>query len=361
MSFRKSRVCILTLLITLCIVLTGCKSYESFDQTTDIGSDSSTVKITEGGKITQKQTEPEEEVGYVFDIADIKPYSGKPYIVVNNNQPEFKSTELKKKAYEFYSELDSLGRCGYAMACVCTDTMPELGAERTSITNIKPTGWINNSYDSSIVPGKYIYNRCHLIGWQLTDENSNRKNLITGTRYLNTEGMLPFENMIADYVRETDNHVMYRVTPIFEGNNLVASGVHMEGYSVEDKGAGICFNVYAYNVQPGIEIDYATGENKLDDSHIPPQTEPPETDQDQPQTPEQDQNQDQVQDPEQDTDQEQGDSEFVYILNTNRKKIHYPHCSSIATMSEKNKQGYNGTVEELLSQGYTTCGICKPE
>ncbi len=195
----------------------------------------------------------------VISLDDIPEYSGAAYIAINNNVPFFTESEIICEPYEYYSELDSLGRCGVTMACVCIETMPT--EERGEIGSVKPTGWHTVKYD--IVSGKYLYNRCHLIGFQLTGENANPKNLITGTRYLNIDGNLVFENMVADYVKETNNHVMYRVTPIFEGNNLVASGVLMEGWSVEDDGDGICFNVYCYNVQPGIIIDYATGESCL--------------------------------------------------------------------------------------------------
>ena len=203
----------------------------------------------------------DEEQNYEIDLQDIPEYSGTPYAVLNQNKPAFTKEEITNESYEFYEELDLLGRCGVTEACIGRDIMPT--EERGAIGMVKPSGWKLKKYD--IVDGKYIYNRCHLIGFQLTGENANVKNLITGTRYLNVEGMLPFENQVADYVKKTGNHVMYRVTPIFEGNNLVASGVQMEAYSVEDRGIGICFNVYIYNVQPGIEIDYATGDNWLAD------------------------------------------------------------------------------------------------
>lgn len=197
-----------------------------------------------------------------FSTSDVPAYSGKAYTSVNGNVPYFSAAELATQSFETYSDLDSLGRCGVTYACIGKDLMPT--EERGSIGMVKPTGWHTVRYDD-LVDGKYLYNRCHLIGYQLTGENANTKNLITGTRYLNIEGMLPFENMVADYIQETNNHVLYRVTPIFEGNNLLANGVLMEGYSVEDKGAGVSYCVFAYNVQPGIEIDYATGESKLAD------------------------------------------------------------------------------------------------
>lgn len=190
-------------------------------------------------------------------LADIPAYSGSPYIAINDNIPQFLEKDLTTSSYEYYSELDNLGRCGVVYACIGIDLMPK--EERGSIGSVKPTGWHTVKYD--VVDGKYLYNRCHLIGYQLSGENANTRNLITGTRYMNVEGMLPFENMVADYVEETKNHVMYRVTPIFEGNNLLASGVQIEAQSVEDHGEGICFNVYCYNVQPKVTIDYETGES----------------------------------------------------------------------------------------------------
>lgn len=192
-------------------------------------------------------------------LEDIPTYSGEPYVVINNNEPSFTAEEMTTDSYEYYSDLDDEERCGVVMASIGEDLMPT--EERGSIGQVKPTGWQTVKYDN--VDGKYLYNRCHLIGFQLTGENANEQNLITGTRYMNVEGMLPFENMVADYVKETGNHVVYRVTPIFEGDNLVASGVQMEAKSVEDGGEGICFNVYVYNIQPGIEIDYATGDSQL--------------------------------------------------------------------------------------------------
>ena len=195
-----------------------------------------------------------------FDLATIPDYTDQPYVVLNDNKPDFEESDLTTESFEKYSDLDSLGRCGYAFANLSTDTMPKADEERESISNVEPSGWINKKYE--IVDGGYLYNRCHLIGYQLCAENANEKNLITGTRYMNTEGMLSFENQVADYIKETDNHVLYRVTPIYDGNNLVASGVQIEAQSVEDNGKGICFNVYCYNVQPGIDIDYSTGESK---------------------------------------------------------------------------------------------------
>jgi len=252
-------------------------------------------------------------------VSAVPPFSGEPYVVLADNVPGFTKEELTSKSYETYSPLDRLGRCGVAQACVGTDLMPT--EERGSIGSVKPTGWQTVKYDC--VDGKYLYNRCHLIGYQLSGENANKENLITGTRYMNVDGMLPFENMVADYVKETGNHVLYRVTPIYDGDNLVAGGVQMEALSVEDGGEGICFNVYVYNCQPGVSIDYATGESQLDENAI-------------------------------------SDVEASYILNRNSKKFHLPSCSGASSISEANRQEYTGSRDELLVRGYEPCGSCKP-
>ena len=201
---------------------------------------------------------PEYSGAEAESVEEIPPFSGDAYVAVNGNVPFFRPEEITDESYEEYAELDSLGRCGVTMACIGIDIMPT--EDRGDIGSVKPTGWQSVKYDC--VDGKYLYNRCHLIGFQLAGENANKRNLITGTRYLNIEGMLPFENLVADYVQETKNHVLYRVTPLFDGDDLVAHGVLMEGWSVEDEGEGVCFCVYAYNVQPGIVIDYTTGESR---------------------------------------------------------------------------------------------------
>ncbi len=246
----------------------------------------------------------------------IPAYDGTAYVVLENNSPAFTEEELSVYAYENYSSLDYLGRCGTAVACLGRELMPT--AERESIGAVKPSGWQTIKFD--FVDGKYLYNRCHLIGFQLAGENANERNLITGTRYMNTEGMLPFENMVADYIKETDNHVMYRVTPIYDGNNPVASGVTMEAYSVEDNGEGVCFFVYCYNVQPGVTIDYTTGNAVA--APLP--------------------------------EGEQG----AYILNVNSKKIHKADCDAAHNIGDKNRQEYEGSLEILLLQGYETAGCC---
>ena len=200
----------------------------------------------------------------ISNTTDIPDYSGQDYIILNNNVPNFSKADLTTTSFEKYSPLDSLGRCGVAYANVGKDIMPT--EKRESISSVKPSGWQSIKYD--IVEGKYLYNRSHLIGYQLTAENANDRNLITGTRYFNATLMLPYENMVADYVKETNNHVLYRVTPVFDGNNLVAKGVQMEAKSVEDDGEGIQFNVFVYNVQPGITIDYATGNSALSGEEV---------------------------------------------------------------------------------------------
>ncbi len=256
----------------------------------------------------------------VSTASHIPGYAGEPYIVLADNKPDFGPEDLTTNSYESYSPLDSLGRCGTAIASVGVDLMPT--EERGAIGSVKPSGWQSVKYDC--VDGKYLYNRCHLIGYQLSGENANKENLITGTRYLNVEGMLPFENMVADYVKETENHVLYRVTPVFNGEDLVAKGVKMEAMSVEDNGEGICFNVYCYNVQPGVSIDYATGESSLEGAAA------------------------------------SGGETVGYVLNTSSKRFHLPECSNAAAVSGANRQEYAGTREELISQGYSPCGQCKP-
>lgn len=273
-------------------------------------------------------------------IAEVPEYDGVPYVEINDNEPEFTEAELTTESYEEYSELDPLGRCGTAEACIGEDLMPD--GEREDISEVEPTGWENREYD--IVDGGYVYNRCHLIGFQLSGENANEENLITGTRYMNTEGMLPFENMVAEYVQETDNHVMYRVTPVFEGDDLVASGVQMEAESVEDGGAGICFNIYVYNVQPEIIIDYSTGANWADTDSGNEKTADISA----------------ADDSDAENGEDQEPKEQTYILNKNTKKFHKPECSSVDDIKAENKSGFTGTREELIEDGFDPCGKCRP-
>lgn len=271
--------------------------------------------------------------GRSYLLDEVPDFDGKTaYVTINEGKPFFTEEEITDVSFESYSELDSLGRCGPATACVGKDIMPT--EERGSIGQVKPSGWHTVKYD--VVDGKYLYNRCHLIGYQLTGENANKKNLITGTRFLNIEGMLDFENMIADYVKETGNHVMYRVTPIFKDSNLVAHGVLLEAYSVEDSGAGVEFCVYSYNAQPKITIDYLTGKSALNG-------EDPSDSDDENALPD-----------------DNSENETVYMLNTNSKKFHSEDCSYADSIAEKNKKTYYGTREELIEDGYTPCGTCKP-
>lgn len=246
-------------------------------------------------------------------------YSGELYVPVNDNQPEFSQEDLRSEPYEYYSDLDALGRCGYAMACLSRELMPT--EERTGISHIKPSGWQSKQYE--FIDGKYLYNRSHLIGFQLAGENDNEKNLITGTRYFNATGMLAFENMVADYIKETGNRVLYRVTPEYDGDGLVATGVRMEAKSVEDNGDGICFHVMVFNIQPGVEIDYVTGESTVDEAYFSKDAQD-------------------------------------YVLNTNSKRFHKPTCADANSMKATNRQEVTTARELLVAQGYKPCGSCEP-
>lgn len=281
------------------------------------------------------------EIYAAADLEEIPSYTGEPYAVVNDNIPEFAEEDFEKKSFEIYSEFDELGRCGAAYANIGPDLMPR--KERGKIGQVRPSGWQTVKYDC--VDGKYLYNRCHLIGYQLTAENANKKNLITGTRYMNVEGMLPFENMTADYIHETGNHVLYRATPLYRDDDLVASGVQMEAKSVEDDGEGISFNVYCYNVQPGIMIDYSTGDSWEESD--------PETEKETVLS--------EFSDGEmQEQEKVQGYYQETYIINTNSRVFHKPKCSSVKRMKEKNKMECTGTREEILDQGYSPCKNCNP-
>ena len=271
----------------------------------------------------------------VADLEGVPEFKGESFVVINDNMPEFKESDYTTESFENYSELDSLGRCGVAVANIGKDLMPV--KERESISPVKPSGWQTAKYDC--VEGKYLYNRCHLIGYQLSGENANKKNLVTGTRYMTVEGMLPFENEVADYVKETDNHVLYRVTPVYEGDNLVASGVQMEAWSVEDEGKGVCFNVYAYNNQPGVEIDYATGKSRLTGEKAPEEKTEESSDQ---------------------TSGRAAGETRQYICNTNTRKFHNPDCSSAKDTKGKNRNETKETREQLIRQGYEPCGRCHP-
>ena len=305
---RSKRSVILILALLACLWLTGCENLTALPTAN---------APTATSQPSSSPSQPTETI----TLDTLPPYDQQPYVVLQDNVPGFQESDWTTQAFETYSPLDELGRCGVAYANICRELMPS--EERGEIGQVKPSGWHTVTYD--VVDGRYLYNRCHLIGFQLAGENANKANLITGTRYLNVVGMLPFENQVADYVEKTGNHVLYRVTPIFQGNNLVASGVQMEAYSVEDQGEGVSFHVYVYNVQPGVVINYATGESWLEEQATP--------------------------------SQEVG---AQYVLNTSSKKFHLPSCSSVETIREGNRQDYQGSREALVEQGYTPCGVCHP-
>lgn len=258
----------LILVLSLVLSLAGCSGADISDSINPSHNESTTVQTDKAGGSNpsnkNNSTDKNDTLAAGTDSADwratLPEYSDSPYVIVNNNEPFFTENDMTADSFEYYGELDELGRCTVAYASVGKDLMPT--EKRGSIGSVKPTGWHTVKYD--IVDGKYLYNRCHLIGYQLTAENANKNNLITGTRYLNVDGMLLFENMVADYIKETNNHVLYRVTPIFTGDNLLADGVLMEAESVEDNGEGISYNVFCYNVQPGVKIDYVTGDSSLE-------------------------------------------------------------------------------------------------
>lgn len=340
---KRQRTILLLIVCLLLTALTACGSDAA--PTTETPP---TERITEAAAITEEalQTEapttepptteaPEPVISLpetneaVFSLGDIPEFSDTPYVELNGNYPFFVASDCTTDSFETYSALDSLERCGTAFACLGTDLMPT--EERGSIGNVKPSGWQLDKYD--FVDGKYLFNRCHLIGFQLAGENDNEMNLITGTRYMNIYGMEPFENDVASYLRRTGNHVLYRVTPEYEGGNLVASGVRMEAYSVEDDGEGICFHVFCYNSQPQVTINYADGTNCLTESLT--RSDIPET-------------------------EATASPAQNYVLNTNTMKFHYPECSSVADIKEKNRQDVVMSRDDIIAQGYSPCGRCDP-
>ena len=297
---------IISLLFAI-LMLTACSEFENIEQT-----------VSKEKETTTQYT----EIAQSESVSEVEPYTVYPYTVINNNIPEFEKTDYTK-SFEKYGELDSLGRCTSCIANIGTDLMPT--EERGAIGSVKPTGWQVAKYSN--IDGRYLYNRCHLIGYQLSAENANPNNLITGTRYLNIEGMLPFENKVATYVKATSNHVLYRVTPIFKDDELVARGVQMEAYSIEDDGEGVEFNVYCYNVQPDIEIDYKTGNSKYVGNEA-------ET-------------------------IDNGEKQ-KYIVNINTKKFHKEDCPSAKKIKSENKKAYTGYKENLVKNGYSPCSQCNP-
>ncbi len=301
-------------------------SLSSCGQTPDGSSVGNSSVVDSSSNISSPaESESDSSSKEVLTVDNVPAFKDSPYIALNNNIPNLDLPDTVE-SFEEYTPLDSLGRCGVAFACIGRDLMPT--EDRGSIGQVKPSGWHTVKYD--IVDGKYLYNRCHLIGFQLTGENANVENLITGTRYLNVDGMLPFENMVADYIKETNNHVMYRVTPIYDGDALVARGVQMEALSVEDKGDGISFNVYVYNNQPGIEINYLTGESKLIGSTDTAFSSAASSSQE----------------------------EVIYVLNINTKKIHKQSCKYAKSMSEENKSESSKPLADLIKEGYVECKVC---
>ena len=274
--------------------------------------------------------------GSALEAEEVPAYEGFATAEVDGGEPSFTQEEvgyaLSNEGFESYSRLDSLGRCGAATACVGPETMPAAGEERSSISEVRPSGWHSSRYD--FVDGESLYNRCHLVGWQLSAENANERNLVTGTRSMNAQGMLPYENEVAEYVDRTGNHVLYRATPIFSGDELVCRGVQMEALSLEDGGEGVSFNVFCYNVEPGVDIDYATGDNAEDPSGG-------------------------VGDEVRSADRgEEGARD--YVLNTNTMRFHDPGCPSVTEGSRRNMREWRGSRDELVARGYEPCGRCDP-
>lgn len=308
----------------------------------------------------------------IISLDEIPDYSGKAYVEINGGEPFFTDEEITDAAFESYSPLDPLGRCGVAFACIGLELMPT--EDRGDLASITPTGWEyggisnNNTYD--FIENDYVYNRCHLIGFQLAGENDNERNLITGTRYMNIEGMLPFENEVDDYVEETGNHVMYRVTPIYQGLDYVARGVLMEAYSVEDNGRGVKFCIYAYNVQPGVTIDYFTGVNVANGEELPEIDTDDGRDEianggsdngESGESGEGGENGGESGGTDSGSNEHQGTPDNCdYVLNVNSKKFHLPSSSCVDRIKEENRDYYIGTKEELIADKYSPCGICKP-
>ena len=337
LKLRKTAAIALCELLAIATIFTGCASTD-LSGTEGAGHAAGAVVAGEdssGALGSKDKTDgPQEDLvnnnSYV-SLDAIPAYDGKAYVAVNNNEPFFTDSDMTTTAFENYSDLDSFGRCGVAYANICKDIMPT--EERGKIGMIKPSGWHTVKYD--VIKDRYLYNRCHLIGYQLAGENANPKNLITGTRYLNVEGMLPFENLVADYVNNTGNHALYRVTPMFSGSNLVANGVLIEAKSVEDNGGGILFNVYCYNVQPGVGINYENGDSWLDgttgsassgsDSSVA-----------------------------ENSAADSSNSETMVHITATGKKYHRAGCRTLK------KSDTEVTLDEAKSMGLSPCGICNP-
>ncbi len=374
----KRRLLLCTICLFISAFLISCTDISELNTTTEVSTESteaawaSVNDATTTEAVTEAASEDEPE-GDPFDLGEVPEYEDEAFVSINGGVPFFTDEEKDGEEFESYSELDELGRCGVAYALLSKAMMPD--EERGEIGDIRPSGWHTVKYND-LIDGNYLYNRCHLIAYSLAGENSNEKNLITGTRYLNTEGMLSFECMVGDYLKHTDNHVLYRVTPIFEGDNLVASGVEMEGWSIEDNGKGVCFNVFCYNVQPFIGIDYATGESWIDEKAVAraalnkddetTEVTTEVTSEDTTETTEASTEDTTVASTEATTESttevtkgpadEQGDPD--YVVNINSRKIHRPTCSSVDDMAERNKWYFYGTLEELKEMGYEPCKRC---
>lgn len=337
LKLRKTAAIAICELLAIATIFTGCASTD-LSGTEGAGHAAGAVVADEdsSGALGSKDKVdgPQEDLvnnnSYV-SLDAIPAYDGKAYVAVNNNEPFFTDSDMTTTAFENYSDLDSLGRCGVAYANICKDIMPT--EERGKIGMIKPSGWHTVKYD--VIKDRYLYNRCHLIGYQLAGENANPKNLITGTRYLNVEGMLPFENLVADYVNNTGNHVLYRVTPMFSGSNLVANGVLIEAKSVEDNGGGILFNVYCYNVQPGVGINYENGDSWLDGT---PGSASSGSDSSAAEN----------------SAADSSNSETMVHITATGKKYHRAGCRILK------KSDTEVTLDEAKSMGLSPCGICNP-
>ena len=337
LKLRKTAAIALCELLAIATIFTGCASTDlsgtegaGHVAVAEVADEDSSGALGSKDKVDGPQEDLVNNNSYV-SLDAIPAYDGKAYVAVNNNEPFFTDSDMTTTAFENYSDLDSLGRCGVAYANICKDIMPT--EERGKIGMIKPSGWHTVKYD--VIKDRYLYNRCHLIGYQLAGENANPKNLITGTRYLNVEGMLPFENLVADYVNNTGNHVLYRVTPMFSGSNLVANGVLIEAKSVEDNGGGILFNVYCYNVQPGVGINYENGDSWLDGT-----TGSASSGSDTSAT--------------ENSDADSSNSETMVHITATGKKYHRAGCRTLK------KSDTEVTLDEAKSMGLSPCGICNP-
>ena len=337
LKLRKTAAIALCELLAIATIFTGCASTDlsgtegaGHAAGAEVAGEDSSGALDSKDKVDGPQEDLVNNNSYV-SLDAIPAYDGRAYVAVNNNEPFFTDSDMTTTAFENYSDLDSLGRCGVAYANICKDIMPT--EERGKIGMIKPSGWHTVKYD--VIKDRYLYNRCHLIGYQLAGENANPKNLITGTRYLNVEGMLPFENLVADYVNNTGNHVLYRVTPMFSGSNLVANGVLIEAKSVEDNGGGILFNFYCYNVQPGVGINYENGDSWLDGTTGSASSGSDSS-------------------AAENSAADSSNSETMVHITATGKKYHRAGCRTLK------KSDTEVTLDEAKSMGLSPCGICNP-